>query len=116
MKVKFGQDHIIEVLMNAAEMEAIVGGYHGDAFGVLGPHPIGVETNKRKWEIRAFLPQASAAFVLENGTEIPMRKEHRDGLFAANTKREPGSYRIRIEDYHGGTRILDDPYRFGTII
>jgi len=116
MKVKFGKDHIIEVLMNAAEMEAIVGGYHGDAFNVLGPHPVGVETNKRKWEIRAFLPQARAAFVLENGAETPMRKEHREGFYIANAKREPASYRIRIEDYQGGTRVLDDPYRFGTII
>ena len=29
MQMKLGQGHIIEVPMNAAEMEAIVGGYHG---------------------------------------------------------------------------------------
>jgi len=105
--------------MNAAEMEAIVGGYHGDAFSVLGPHPVTTETGKTEWEIRAFLPQARSAAVVTGAAEvagIPMEKLHRDGFFTAALKKEPGAYRFRIEDYHGGEHILEDPYRFGTII
>ncbi|HZL56810.1 MAG TPA: 1,4-alpha-glucan branching protein GlgB [Bryobacteraceae bacterium] len=106
--------------MNAAEMEAIVGGYHGDAFSVLGPHPVnsgeGPEKNRTTWEIRAFLPQALAAKVVLNGAEIPMEKIHRAGFFTASLKKEPGAYRFLLEDYQGVEHLLEDPYRFGTII
>ena len=126
MQVKLSQRHIIEVPMNAAEMEAIVGGYHGDAFSVLGPHPINIEKGKTAWEIRAFLPQAKSASVVvkqaesarvvNEDTTIPMEKRHRDGFFVAELKREPGAYKFHIEDYHGGVAMLDDPYRFGIVI
>jgi len=116
MEVKLCQSHIIEVPMNAAEMEAIVGGYHGDAFSVLGPHPINIEKGKTAWEIRAFLPQAKSASVVIKGTTIPMEKRHREGFFVAELKREPGAYKFHIDDYHGGEAMLDDPYRFGIVI
>ncbi len=62
--------------MTAAEMEAIIGGYHGDAFSVLGPHPINAESrwHSRHWEIRAFLPQARSASVLMTASRIPMKR------------------------------------------
>jgi len=116
VQMKLCQGHIIEVPMNAAEMEAIVGGYHGDAFSVLGPHPVDTEKGKKSWVVRAFLPQARAATVVDGDGETPMERLHRDGLFAAALKREPGAYRFRIEDYDGGARVVEDPYRFGTII
>ena len=54
-----------ETEVPAAEIEAIVGGYHGDAFHVLGPHRVlnGLKGAKSKavWEVRAFLPQAKSA-------------------------------------------------------
>jgi 1,4-alpha-glucan branching enzyme len=115
MEMKLGQGHIIEVPMNAAELEAIVGGYHGDAFSVLGPHPVDVEPGKRSWEVRAFLPQARSAFFVAGGVSTEMEKFHREGFFVVALKREPGPYQFRIEDYHGGERLLEDPYRFGTI-
>ena len=49
--------------MTSQEIEAIVGGYHGDAFHVLGPHSV----NRKKWEVRAFLPQAESAAVILDG-------------------------------------------------
>jgi 1,4-alpha-glucan branching enzyme len=117
MYMKLGQGHIIEVPMNAAEMEAIIGGYHGDAFSVLGPHPTSIETGKTTWQIRAFLPQAKAASVVpEQGAEMVMEKLHREGLFVATLPAEPAAYRFRIEDWQGGEKLLEDPYRFGPII
>ncbi len=102
--------------MNAAEMEAIVGGYHGDAFSVLGPHPINIEKGKTAWEVRAFLPQAKSASLVMKDATIPMEKQHRDGFFVAELSREPDAYQFHIDDWHDGSAILDDPYRFGIVI
>ncbi len=51
--------------MTREEIEAIVGGYHGDAFRILGPHFI--DRKKPCWEVRAFLPQAEEAAVVIDG-------------------------------------------------
>jgi len=118
--------------MNVAEMEAIIGGYHGDAFSVLGPHPVriprgtGRNSGKATWEVRAFLPQArNAVLVFDapvaaiNGQpviEIPMEKRHKEGFFVTELKNEPGVYRFRIEDWSGTFTTLEDPFRFGAII
>ncbi|MES1262580.1 MAG: 1,4-alpha-glucan branching protein GlgB [Acidobacteriota bacterium] len=108
--------------MNADEMEAIINGQHADAFSVLGPHPVDSpkgapsRPGKPTWEVRAFLPQARTALLLVEGGEVPMEKRHRDGFFVAELRRQPGVYHFRIEDYQGGVHILEDPFRFGTII
>src|SRR5579884_2967579 len=94
--------------MTAAEMEAIIGGYHGDPFSVLGPHPINLETNRTAWTIRAFLPQAKSACVEMDDKAVqpavvpavlPMEKRHREGFFVVELKTEPGAYRFRIRDW-----------------
>src|ERR1700733_7482625 len=116
MQMKFSQGHIIEVPMTAPEMEAIIGGYHGDAFSVLGPHPINSESNTDGWTIRAFLPQARSANLLSNNVAVPMRKIHPDGFYTAGLKSELPDYRIEIEHWHGGTSVMEDPYRFPPVI
>jgi len=74
------------------EVEAIVGGYHGDPFRILGPHLVESEgAQKAGWEIRAFLPQAECAEVLVDGRPIPMEKRHPHGFFTA---RVPGGFDI----------------------
>jgi 1,4-alpha-glucan branching enzyme len=110
--------------MTAAEMEAIIGGYHGDAFSVLGPHAVplenGRETAQPAWDIRAFLPQAKSASVLLPGAASPeaiqMVKCHPDGFYSARVDREPGAYQFRIEAWHGGEAIVEDTYRFPPIL
>ena len=87
--------------MTAAEMEAIIGGYHGDPFSVLGPHPVSIEKDNPLWEIRAFLPQAKSACVELDGATLPMDKRHREGFFVAEVQGEPGHYRFRIRDWNG---------------
>ena len=99
--------------MTAAEMEAIIGGYHGDAFSVLGPHPINDADTKSQWTIRAWLPQArSASILLADGTIVPMEHAHPDGLYAALFPKQPGAYRIELEGWHGAQTVIEDPYRF----
>jgi len=102
--------------MTAAEMEAIIGGYHGDPFSVLGPHPINLEASKTAWSIRAFLPQAKSACVEMDGKSVPMEKCHRAGFFIADLKNEPGPYRFLVRDWQEVESVIEDPYRFGPII
>src|SRR6185312_11924137 len=80
MQVYLGKAHIIKVPMTAAEMEAIIGGYHGDAFSVLGPHPINA-SSPSSWIVRAFLPQARSASVLSGKAALPMEKAGADGFY-----------------------------------
>ncbi len=103
--------------MTVSEIEAIVGGYHGDAFRVLGPHPVEGPDGSVAWTVRAFLPQAeSANLVLDGDRTVPMEKLHPGGFFTAAFPRDPASYKIRFRDYHGGEFLVDDPYRFWTVI
>ncbi len=97
-------------------MEAIVQGVHGDAFAVLGPHLVDAAEDGTAWEVRAFLPQAKNAWLLLDGTRTPMLKKHREGFFVAEQTEEPGHYQIEIELWEGSLALLEDPYRFGTII
>src|ERR1017187_4499869 len=50
--------------MTVEEIEAIVGGYHGDAFRILGPHSARRKGSQARWEVRAFLPQAESLEVV----------------------------------------------------
>src|SRR5690349_10383188 len=100
--------------MTNSEVDAIVGGYHGDPFRVLGPHPCkpakkGVNGG---WQVNAFLPQAESVDLLLGPKVVPMRKKHPAGFFAAQTLDNPGAYRLRLKLWSGGSLEIDDPYRF----
>jgi 1,4-alpha-glucan branching enzyme len=95
--------------MTSQEIEAIVGGYHGDSFHVLGPHSV----NRKQWEVRAFLPQAESAAVVLNGTASAMEKLHPDGFFCVSLPGAPAAYLIRAHLYSGVDVEIDDPYRYG---
>ena len=92
--------------------EAIANAREGDPFAVLGPHADGDGV-----VVRAFFPGARAVDVVDAGGELRARGEPAgpDGLFEARTSALPPGYRLRVEDA-GGTRIVDDPYRFGPIL
>jgi 1,4-alpha-glucan branching enzyme len=101
--------------MTRQEIEAIVGGYHGDAFRILGPHAV----NWRKtpgWEVRAFLPQAVEAEVLVDGEAARMRKTHTAGFFVASLEGEPRTYRLRLKTAGGEMSEFEDPYRFPLLL
>ena len=89
---------------------AIVAAEHGDPFGVLGPH----EVAPGVWEVRAMLPEASAAAVtLDAGTTIPMEKRHDAGFFVASFEAPSRpNYRLSLE-IGGRTVTREDAYRFG---
>jgi len=99
------------------EVEAIVGGYHGDAFRILGPHQLrdGSDGSAR-WLVRAFLPHASAADLMIDGHRIPMEKRHSHGLFVAAYDSEPCDYRFRLHLWSGAVEEVDDAYRFPPLL
>jgi 1,4-alpha-glucan branching enzyme len=101
--------------MIRAEIEAIVNGSHGDAFRVLGPHPV----PRRKtpcWEVRAFLPQAAEAEVLLDGLAFAMKMVNPAGLFFVSLRGAPHPYRLRLKTHEGETSEIDDPYRFPLLL
>jgi 1,4-alpha-glucan branching enzyme len=99
--------------MTVEEMEAIVGGYHGDAFRVLGPHSVRKKGGQARWEVRAFLPQAESAAVVMGGEVRPMEKKHSQGFFCGTLSGEPRRYRLRAKLWDGSEVELEDPYRYG---
>jgi 1,4-alpha-glucan branching enzyme len=102
--------------VTVADIEAIVGGYHGDAFRVLGPHNLQKGESPAGWEVRAFLPQAESAEVLIGAATRPMVKRHKEGFFVATLDGVQQPYRIRVRLYDGASKELEDPYRFPPLI
>ena len=102
--------------MTGEEIEAIVGGYHGDAFRILGPHGIRKKNNKPRWEVRAFLPQAESAAVQVGGQRFPMDKLHDQGFFCAVMDGEKQCYLILAKLWDGREVEIDDPYRVGPLV
>ncbi|HYL36765.1 MAG TPA: 1,4-alpha-glucan branching protein GlgB [Bryobacteraceae bacterium] len=97
--------------MTSQDVDAILSGQHGDAFGILGPHPA-----EGGWEVRAFLPQAMDAFVLMDGAAHPMQKSRAEGFFVARFDGEARRYQLRLSLWNGAQIELDDPYRFPALI
>ncbi len=102
--------------MTAEEIEAIVGGYHGDAFRILGPHAVRKKNGLARWEVRAFLPQAQSAEVVTEHSRVPMDKQHAQGFFCGALDGQQEAYRIHARLYDGREIVIDDPYRFGPLI
>jgi 1,4-alpha-glucan branching enzyme len=97
--------------MTAQDIEAIVNGSHGDAFGILGPH-----RTDAGWEVRAFLPQAMDAAILVDGAEHPMRKVRAEGFFSVTLGNDPGRYKLRLTLWNGSQAEVEDPYRFAPLV
>jgi 1,4-alpha-glucan branching enzyme len=99
--------------MTGEEIEAIVNGYHGDAFRVLGPHSVRKKGGQARWEVRAFLPQAESARVQCGTAVFDMTRRHEQGFFVACMDGEPAEYVIKARLWDGRDIEVDDPYRHG---
>ena len=99
-----------ETTLDRGAAEAIAGGWHGDPFGVLGPHKAG-----KGWEVRAFVPGADRLWLLTGKTVAEAAAyPGLPGLFTVPMARK-ASYRFRAEG-HGTTWEFEDPYRFGPVL
>ena len=80
--------------VDRAAIDAIMAAEHGDPFAVLGPHQVGPGL----WEVRAVLPEASAAFVEADGQVVEMERRHAAGFFVARIEGAfRPTYRLRID-------------------
>ena len=102
--------------MTVEEIEAIVGGYHGDAFRILGPHSVRKKGGQARWEVRAFLPQAETAEVAFGGESAAMQKLHAQGFFCVVLNGDPQPYLLRLKLWDGREVELEDPYRFPPLV
>jgi 1,4-alpha-glucan branching enzyme len=107
------------------EIDLLIHANHWNAFTVLGPHEIELAGGAKALTIRAFLPEASAAWVVdlskgEPGTRVAMERVHPDGLFEhvftdrTKTKRFP--YRLAVENVEGHSWQFVDVYGFGPVL
>lgn len=97
-----------ELNLPEGAINAIVYGYHGAPFDVLGPHDVDDQI-----VIRAFLPQAqSVAVITEQSADTDMERVHPAGLFQVVVKRtaNPLQYRLRLTYPDGNTQEIEDPY------
>jgi 1,4-alpha-glucan branching enzyme len=99
----------------AAAVEALVRGNHGDPFALLGPHRDG----EGQLVVRTFQPHADRVWVLDQAgqTLAELSREHPSGLFVGGlgSRPMPFAYRLRLEA-GGQTFEIQDPYRFGEVL
>jgi len=104
-----------ESTVDAAEMDALAGGYHGAPYDLLGPHVVNRE-GKEVLAIRTFRPVDKAVSVLETetGKQTAMKLVHPAGLYEAIFPRRKAAFPYRLVVIGGddGEYELEDPYRF----
>lgn len=92
-------------------IEALVSGYHGAPFQLLGPHML----DDTQVVIRAMRPTAAKLdVILESGERVSMEKLRPEGLFEGVVKGKlPGlKYQFESVDHAGNTVQYADPYAF----
>ncbi|MBM3814128.1 MAG: 1,4-alpha-glucan branching protein GlgB [Acidimicrobiia bacterium] len=107
---------MVPTAVEAHEIEAVIGGYHGDPFRILGPHAVKRDFQSDAWEIRAFLPQAESAEVILDNAQVPLTRIEDAGFFQARFDAQPGAYRFRIRRHGGHEETIADPYRFQPLL
>ena len=103
----------MENLLSKSEMEAVIGGDHGNVFAVLGIHK---DKGSKNIFIRAFLPHARSVEVLkkDDGSSLgKMSKLDERGFFQLNLGNVGDvNYKFKIENDAGIFYEAEDPYRF----
>ncbi len=90
-------------------IDAIVGGYHGDPFAILGPHE-----HEAGVIVRVFHPQAAGVAVAVDGESRPMERVQGAGFFELLLPGAslPLSYTLAYTGPDGHAWQADDPYRY----
>ncbi|MCG6137001.1 MAG: 1,4-alpha-glucan branching enzyme [Nostoc sp. LLA-1] len=95
------------------QVNRIVGNQHHDPFEILGSHPI-EQNGKNVWAVRAYLPNASAAWVVlpEQRQEYQMQTVHDPHFFECTIEvAELTNYQLKIKEGEH-ERVTYDPYAF----
>jgi 1,4-alpha-glucan branching enzyme len=112
-----GAEGLPPPLVDGEQVAAILNADHGDPFSFLGMHHSGPEA---VLIVRAFLPNVSAAKVVDKGTGKPvieLQQVHDEGLFIGQIpgRKQPFPYRLRVTTV-AGDQDIDDPYRFPPLL
>ncbi len=98
---------------------ALVEANHANPFELLGPHPVQHE-GRRAVSVRAFLPAAEQAWVIEAEQAVsrPMRRIHPAGLYEAILPEQgfQRGYQLRIAGERGQVITTHDPYAFDSYL
>lgn len=104
------------------DLQRIIHADHWDPFTVLGQHPLTIDGRPAR-VIRAFLPHARKAWVVdlaggEPGRRVAMDRIHADGFFEClvTGRSEVLPYRLAVEDHEGHAWEFVDPYQFHTVL
>ncbi len=107
---------------SAAEIDRLIHSAHWDPFTILGQHPHG-DDGRAGRVIRAFLPEAKKAWVVdleggEPGQRVEMDRLHADGYFEREFAGRPAPfrYRLAVENHDGDAWEFVDPYGFGPVL
>nr|RNJ69894.1 MAG: 1,4-alpha-glucan branching enzyme [Leptolyngbya sp. IPPAS B-1204] len=95
------------------QIDRIVWNQHHDPFEILGPHQIH-NNGKSAWVVRAYLPRASAAWVVcpEERKEYSMHSVHHPNFFECVLEQdELANYQLRVKEGEH-ERVIYDPYAF----
>jgi 1,4-alpha-glucan branching enzyme len=111
-------EHTVQSTVESSAIQAIIHGYHGAPFSVLGPHLV-EEQGVGILSIRAFRPLDQSVEVVEaDGRRTPMQKIDPAGFFEARLSHHsaPVAYQLAVYDAAGHEYLLDDPYRFPPLL
>jgi 1,4-alpha-glucan branching enzyme len=103
-----------------AEILRILHGDHSDPFAILGMHAVDLN-GKPSVAVRAFLPEAQFAQVVEKGQSEkfhPMAQIEGSEFFEAvfPDRQKLFRYQFEITDFSGRVRRFDDPYGFMPVL
>jgi 1,4-alpha-glucan branching enzyme len=98
------------------QVNQIVYNLHHDPFEILGSHSLDQNGSVSKWVVRAYLPQAQAAWVLvpTERQEYPMQPVHHPHFFECIIETpELANYQLKIKE-GDHERVTYDPYAFNS--
>ncbi len=105
----------VQTTADTSQIEAVVGGYHGAPYNILGIHVVTLDDGPAM-AIRAFRPLDEKVDVIDSATGVrtAMTRVHEQGFFEAifPGRTDPFAYRLVVADSAGKEYELEDPYRF----
>ena len=100
--------------LSSDQVYSVVENRHSNPFEVLGSHALVQPDGETRWVVRAYLPDADAAWVIrpEQWQEYPMQTAHHPHFFECELPgTEDHNYLIKVSE-NGHERTMRDPYAF----
>ncbi|TVQ15560.1 MAG: 1,4-alpha-glucan branching protein GlgB [Balneolaceae bacterium] len=107
-----------KLTLNKQELKALVEGYHGDVFSVLGIHRV-VNKKQEMLLVRTLQPDAKAVTVLDSTNKrTPLNQIEGTSVFEVllETGADLNDYTLEVEYNDGSSHIIRDPYSFPPLI